>query len=572
LNTVFVSDFIVERLVQLGVQHVFGVGGANIEDMFAAVQRRRPEIRALICKHEHAAGTAADAYARLRGLGAVMVTSGGGAMNLVHALAEARASQVPVLAIVGEPPSALQGKGAFQDTSGKGDTVDAQAVFQAAAGHCTRVACAPDLPAALERALVATRGVRRGPAVLLLAKELQTAAVSEVEAQSAVQPVVAARAPDAAAVRSAREWLNLRPIVILAGAEVARAGAQRELAELAELLDATVATAPDARDAFDNRDPRFLGVSGAMGHPAVARALVGAELVLVAGSALPMLARQGLEAILSAKRLLSLGSQRPLIAHARWLSVEGELLLSLRALLVTLGSARRAPSTTLPPLAAPTAVVPEQVLLGSAGVLQAVDRSAREGEIVLVDAGNTGASAVHHVRAPRGGHWLIAMGMAGMGYTFGAAIGAALATGKRCIVIAGDGAFFMHGMEIHTAVEHVLPITYVLLNNRAHGMCLVRERLLLGENAGYNAFSCRAHLGAGLAAMFPGLNAWDCQTRAELDHAFARASECAGPAVICVELREVEIPPFTLFQERAPSATTVAREVDDERSSATPSS
>ena len=73
------------------------------------------------------------------------------------------------------------------------------------------------------------------------------------------------------------------------------------------------------------------------------------------------------------------------------------------------------------------------------------------------------------------------MGMAGMGYAFGAAIGAACATGRRCVVLAGDGAFFMHGLEIHTAVEHALPITYIMLNNSAHGMCLVRERLLLGE-------------------------------------------------------------------------------------------
>lgn len=124
-----VSDFIVAHLMQLGVRHVFGVGGANIEDMFAAVQRRRPAVRAVLCKHEHGAGTAAEAYGRLSGLAAVMVTSGGGAMNLVHALAEARASETPVLAIVGEPPSALQGKGAFQDTSGKAGAVDAQAVF-----------------------------------------------------------------------------------------------------------------------------------------------------------------------------------------------------------------------------------------------------------------------------------------------------------------------------------------------------------------------------------------------------------------------------------------------------------
>src|SRR3954464_14071481 len=102
-----VVDFIAEGIERQGIRHVFGVGGANIEDMFAAVQRRRPRMRAVLNKHEHAAGTAADAYARLTGgLGVVLATSGGGAMNLVHAIAEARASRVPLLALVGEPPIA----------------------------------------------------------------------------------------------------------------------------------------------------------------------------------------------------------------------------------------------------------------------------------------------------------------------------------------------------------------------------------------------------------------------------------------------------------------------------------
>jgi acetolactate synthase-1/2/3 large subunit len=60
-----IVDFIAEQLATKGVRHVFGVDGANIEDMFAAVQRRRPAMRAMLSKHEHAAGTAADAYARL---------------------------------------------------------------------------------------------------------------------------------------------------------------------------------------------------------------------------------------------------------------------------------------------------------------------------------------------------------------------------------------------------------------------------------------------------------------------------------------------------------------------------
>src|SRR5262249_6762211 len=125
-------------LVRLGARHVFGVGGANIEDMFLAVQRRRPGIMAVLDKHEHSAGTAGDAYARItRSLGVVLTTSGGGAMNLVSALAESLASRVPVLAIVGEPPTNLQGRGAFQDTSGRA-AVDARSVFRGVSVSCER--------------------------------------------------------------------------------------------------------------------------------------------------------------------------------------------------------------------------------------------------------------------------------------------------------------------------------------------------------------------------------------------------------------------------------------------------
>lgn len=76
------------------------------------------------------------------------------------------------------------------------------------------------------------------------------------------------------------------------------------------------------------------------------------------------------------------------------------------------------------------------------------------------------------------------------------------------MVVAGDGAFFMHGMEIHTAVHYRLPVTFVLLNNNAHAMCVTREQLFYDDLYSYNRFR-PSRLGAGLAAMFPGLSSAD---------------------------------------------------------------
>jgi acetolactate synthase-1/2/3 large subunit len=106
----------------------------------------------------------------------------------------------------------------------------------------------------------------------------------------------------------------------------------------------------------------------------------------------------------------------------------------------------------------------------------------------------------------------------------------------------------MHGLEVHTALEHRLPITYLVFNNRAHGMCVVRERLLLHEETGYNRFRA-SHIGAGLAAMFPGLAARDCRTLDEVARALAEAASADGPSIVCAELPEVEVPPFAAFRQ-----------------------
>ena len=542
------ADFIARELARQGVRHVFGVGGANIEDLFAAVQRRRPSMRMVLGKHEHAAGTAADAYARLGGgLGVVFVTSGGGAMNLVHALAEARASRVPVLAIVGEPPTELQGQGAFQDTSGRDDTVDAAKVFGAVALSCSRVERPADVPRLLAEAIAIARGPRSGPAVLLIAKDRQCAAWPQSDPTTNVVPVSPMPlAPDVEAVRRGARMLDTRPVVIIAGDGVGRAGAGDELARIAQALDARVAVTPDGRDAFDNHVSRFLGVSGAMGHSAVERALSDASACLLVGTRMPILARNGVEARLRELPLVSVGFDAPYVTSSRACHLGGDLRENLRGLLaqlITRGETDRHAGSMWP-----TETPGPTDTWESPAILAAIERALPEESVVIVDAGNTGAQAIHHLRAPRGGRWVVAMGMAGMGYSFGAAVGAALATGRRCTVLAGDGAFFMHGLDIHTAIEHALPITYVIWNNRAHGMCLVRERLLMGAESGYNTFR-PSRLGAGLAVMFPGLAACDCATPEELERALREAAASDGPAVIGIDVPSVEVPPFAAFRE-----------------------
>src|SRR4051794_35854498 len=110
-----IADALVEALVALDVRYVFGVSGANIEHLHDAIHRRGgAELRSVLAKTETGAAFMADARARVhRTLGVCCATSGGGMLNLLPGIAESFAESVPVLAVVGQAPSRLEGRGAF---------------------------------------------------------------------------------------------------------------------------------------------------------------------------------------------------------------------------------------------------------------------------------------------------------------------------------------------------------------------------------------------------------------------------------------------------------------------------
>ncbi|MFG2636751.1 thiamine pyrophosphate-binding protein [Streptomyces sp. NPDC048362] len=552
-GTVRLVDHLAGELARAGVTHLFGVGGANIEDLYDAIHRGGA-VRGIVAKHEFSAVTMADGYARTTGrLGVVAATSGGGAMNLVPGLAEAHASRVPVLALVGQPPTGQEGRGAFQDSSGKAGSFDAREVFAPLSRFCARVEDAEALVELLPQAMAAARADPSGPAVLLLPKDVQQARIRVPGRRTSptrggmYAPVAAARPDDGALTAVSQALRGAGRVLVIAGEGVAAADARAELAELAGRLGAWVAVTPDAKDVFNNLDPRFAGVAGVMGHANVADCLRRADVCLLAGTRLPSLARGGLDRALAGTSVVSLGPEPPFVAGA---TLGGDLRQALRAVSGRLPPHSRPCPRHEGPL--PTALPgPPPSRDGRtvpyAQAVAAVRAALPQDAHVFVDAGNTGASAVHLLPAPRDGRFVVAVGMGGMGYTFGAGIGAALATGRRTYVLAGDGAFFMHGMEVHTAVQYAAPVTFVVFNNNAHAMCALREEFLQGGVRSDDLFT-RTDLAAGVAAAFPSLPATGAADAAGLREALLRANAGCGPAFVALECDPREIPPFLPFQ------------------------
>ncbi len=302
------------------------------------------------------------------------------------------------------------------------------------------------------------------------------------------------------------------PVTIIAGEQVARDDARAELEELRTALRARVATVPDAKDVSGSPGlgaSSSLGVTGVMGHPGVADAVRNSAVCLLVGTRLSVTARAGLDDALGAVRTLSIGSAAPYLPCTHIHS--DDLRASLSRLTRAVTGRGRPPGLRVPD-PVPRAELKPPAYHGEGiryrDAMTVLDAAVPDGVDVVVDAGNTGAAAIHHLPVRRAGRFVVALGMGGMGYSFGAGIGMSFARGRRTVIIAGDGAFFMHGLELHTAIQYRLPVTLVLFNNNAHAMCVTREQLFYDDLYSYNRFG-PSRLGAGLAAMFPGLPSVD---------------------------------------------------------------
>ncbi|MGL6233870.1 MAG: thiamine pyrophosphate-binding protein [Segniliparus sp.] len=554
-----VADLVADQLFEAGVRHVFSGGGDNIDDLYDAVQGRAG-MTAVVAKHEFSAAAMADGYARVGGrprpvwgpsesvgkVGVVMAGSGGGCLQLVAGLGESFASRVPVLALVGQPPAGLAGFGAFGDGSGRTGSLDVAQVLQSVSVFCRR-AHDPSLVANLVEQALEMAVRLSGPAVVILPKDVQQARAAGRAAHWGAhgEPIAKLRANGLGLIGFATELAKAAPqVVIIAGDEVGRHGARAELADLARVLGASVAVAPDAKDVISPVDRHLIGVAGSMGHPQVGEAVRAARVCLLVGTRAPEQTRCGLEAALKGVEVLSLGERPPHIEAAHLLTTD--LRGTLRALCKALRpmSQHRQPSAH-PPVAL---AVPARSCsgVGHADVVAALDEAIAQGSDVVVDVGSVGTACVHRLPCREEGRFVVALGAPVLGYSFGAGIGCAFARGRRTFVIAGDGAFYAHGMELHTAIEHHLPITFVICNNNAHGKSVVQEQLFHSGEHGYHRFR-PASIAAGIAAMFPGLSAVLAQTLPELRRALADTARSDGPALVEVLCDPDEIPPFLPF-------------------------
>jgi thiamine pyrophosphate-dependent acetolactate synthase large subunit-like protein/nitrite reductase/ring-hydroxylating ferredoxin subunit len=473
-----VGDVVVETLIAHGVDTVFGMVGHSNLGLAEAMRKaeERGALRYVGIRHEGAAAFAASAYGKLTGRpAACFAIAGPGSTNLLTGLYDAKLDGSPVIALSGQVPSNVVGRGAFQD-------VDLQAVFRDVSVWNATVAAGSD-HAELAALAVKHAVDGRGVAHLVFPDEVQVLASSAAPAQPTGRSAARCIRPDEQVLADAARVIRAarRPVVIAgAGARDAHA----ELLAFAESLDAPVLTTFKAKGLVPDTHPLGAGVLGRSGTPVASWLMNESDLLVVVGASF-----SNHTGIAPYKEIVQIDDEPSAIGrfHAVAHPILADTALALRALTEAVAGSESVDQR--PDVAARwelwRAEKGRRVAddrgrgVSAAAVFEALSAALPEDAVVTVDVGNHAYSLGRYLES-KGQPVLMSGYLGSIGFGYPAALGAWAADPYRPVVaVTGDGGFGQYAMEITTAVKHGIPVKHVLLDN--HGLGKIAKEQVAGD-------------------------------------------------------------------------------------------
>jgi pyruvate dehydrogenase (quinone) len=482
-----VSEAMIGRLADWGVDTVFGLPGDGINGIMEGLRRQQDRVRFFLVHHEEAAAFMATGYAKATGrLGVCLATSGPGGIHLLNGLYDAKLDHAPVLAITGMQETPVLGTGYQQE-------VALDKLYQDVAEYDQMICNPAQLPTVIDNA-VRTAYARRGVAHLTVPNDIQVAGAGA----DPWQHVAPARPPQTAPVLLSAPGIpreedlqqvagllaDGKKIAILAGAGALHA--REELLAVAEMLGAPVVKTLPGKAAVPDDSPYTTGGIGLLGTRPSEDLMDEIDTLLMVGTNFPYTkhlpepgkvrvaqieadpARAGAriptevpvvgDAKQSLQRLLPLLEQR---SDTSFLEKYQKEMAKWRKSMAALQDAGRDP-------------IAPQYLIG------VIDELAADDAVLTCDSGTIATWAARHWQIRGGREFFLSGNLATMAPGLPYAIGIQHAMpGRQVIAFVGDGGFAMLMAEFITAIKHRLPVKIVISNNNALGQILW-EQMILG--------------------------------------------------------------------------------------------
>ncbi|MCQ9709815.1 thiamine pyrophosphate-requiring protein [Streptomyces sp. BSP1] len=455
-----VSDHILERLREWGVEYVFGYPGDGINGLLAAWGRAEDRPRFIQARHEEMAAFEAVGHAKFSGrVGVCAATSGPGAIHLLNGLYDAKLDHVPVVAIVGQTDRSAMG-GSYQQE------VDLHSLLKDVASDFLETVTVPEqLPNVLDRAFRTAVGRRTVTAVVVPAD------VQELEytpPTHAFKMVPSSLGVSYSAPVPAEEELRRAAGIIDAGEKVAvlvgqgARGAADEVRELADHLGAGVAKALLGKDVLPDDLPWVTGAIGLLGTRPSWELMQNCDTLLVIGSSFPY--SQFLPEFGQARAVqIDLDPHMVGMRYPFEANLVGDAAATLRRLLPLL--ARKKHGTWRAEIEAGTArwrevmerrAALEADPLNPEHVVHALDAQLPDDALIIADSGSAANWYARHLRMRGSMRGSLSGTLATMGCAVPYGIGAKFAhPGRPVVALVGDGAMQMNGLaELVTAAKY----------------------------------------------------------------------------------------------------------------------
>ncbi|CAN5253201.1 acetolactate synthase 3 large subunit [soil metagenome] len=473
------AEILIEALVDLGVEIVFGYPGGAVLPIYDALFKQK-RIRHILVRHEQAATHAAEGYARSTGKpGVVLVTSGPGATNAITGITDALMDSIPMVVITGQVPTTLIGTDAFQEADTVGIT-----------RHCTKHNYLVKDPANLgdivhEAFYIATSG-RPGPVVIDIPKDVQVA-TAQYRKPGAIQhktyrPQVKA---DPKLLESAVDMIAAaeRPIFYTGGGIInAGPNASTMLRELQRLTGAPVTSTLMGLGAYPASGDAWLGMLGMHGTYEANMAMHGADLIICLGARFDDRVTGRLDAFSPNSKKIHIDIDRSSINKIVRvdLGIVGDVGRAIEDM-VKIWKSRQYAKADLSAWWQQIDKWREKKSLGFAkskteimpqhAVRALWEATHRRNPIITTEVGQHQMWAAQHFDFDLPNKWLTSGGLGTMGYGLPAAIGAQIGNPNALVIdIAGEASIQMNIQELATATQYRLPVKIFILNNEYMGM------------------------------------------------------------------------------------------------------
>lgn len=572
-----VSDYVFEKIADLGVRDVFLVSGGWIMYLSDAVQRNQ-RLNGIVNYHEQACAIAAESYARVtENLGVCLVTAGPGSTNALTGVAGAFVDSIPMMVVSGQVRTAIMADYRNQRQVGPQE-INIQPMAEPVVKYVTTLMNAADIRYEVEKCLHVALEGRPGPVWLNIPLDLQNVMVEPEKLrgytpQAHSYPTLA----DATVDRVASMLAAAKRPVVIGGNGIVLAGARREFRALIEKLNIPTMLTISAMDLLEEDFPLFQGRGGPGGQRRANFALQNADLVLAIGTSLSI-SCIGFNDRFAPKGEKILVNIDPGDLKRDNVKIEHPICADAKDFIVRLSdrfqAGQYAPSKRWIDACRqwkndyPLMLPDEHIIKTCVDTYRFYEELSRQlGEDDIILSGNSLDGCIiayqaHRVKSKQRAFTSVCFGA--MGWDLPALVGACVADPKRRgVLITGDGSFIFNVQELMTLSTYRLNAKIFISNNDGYASIRgTQDRFCEGRHIGVDGRSGVGNPDFELLAKSFGINYVRIETNEQLLNGIRQAFGDDGPCIVEMKVSQQQ-QRFRASSYKKEDGTIASRPIED---------